>query len=344
MKMPTAIDLFSGCGGLTLGLRQAGFCVLGAVEMDSLASKTYKSNHKNVRLWQQDISTLPVSKVRVELGLKPGQLDLLAGCPPCQGFSSLRTRNGAMQNRDHRNNLICEMLRFVRILRPKTVMMENVPGLKSHVQFRDFCRGLRTLGYIVNWDVKDAARYGVPQRRKRLILLASMKGEVPFAVETDRSTTVRHAIGELPRAGESGDPLHDMGESRSPEVLKLIRDIPKDGGSRLDLPRERQLRCHQNFDGFKDIYGRMAWREVAPTITSGCFNPSKGRFLHPDEDRAVSMREAALLQSFPAKYWFPPDAGKQAVALMIGNALPPEFIRRHAVEIRKHLQSLRVFK
>lgn len=344
MKKPTAIDLFSGCGGLTLGLRQAGFRVVGAVEIDSLASKTYKVNHRNVHLWQQDISTLSVSKVRTALGLRSGELDLLAGCPPCQGFSSLRTRNGAKQNRDRRNNLIREMLRFVRRLRPKAVMMENVPGLRSHVQFRDFCRGLRKLGYKVDWDVKDGARYGVPQRRRRLILLAGQDAKIPFAKESARQRTVRQAIGQLRKAGTSGDPLHDLKERRKARVLEFIQDIPKDGGSRLDLPEDRQLECHKKIDGFKDIYGRMAWSEVAPTITSGCFNPSKGRFLHPKENRAITMREAALLQSFPGKYWFPPDAGKQAVALMIGNALPPEFIRCHALEVRKHLRSSRVYK
>jgi DNA (cytosine-5)-methyltransferase 1 len=335
---PKAIDLFSGCGGLTLGLKQAGFQVVGAVEIDPLAVKTYKANHKRVCVWKQDISKLPACKVREKLELRRGQLDLLAGCPPCQGFSALRTRNGANQNRDYRNNLVHEMLRFVRVLRPKAVMMENVPGLKSKKQFRDFCRGLRKLGYKVDWDVKDAARYGVPQRRKRLILLAGADAKVPFANESIKWRTVRHAIGGLAKAGSSGDAIHDIKEKRTAKVLKLIRDIPRDGGSRLDLPNDRQLTCHKNCNGFKDIYGRMAWREVAPTITSGCFNPSKGRFLHPTENRAITMREAALLQSFPRDYWFPSDAGKQAVALMIGNAFPPEFIRRHARQIVKALQ------
>jgi DNA (cytosine-5)-methyltransferase 1 len=341
---PLAIDLFSGCGGLTLGLKQAGFRVVGAVEIDPLAVKTYKANHKRVSIWKQDISKLPVSKVKEKLNLSSGQLDLLAGCPPCQGFSTLRTRNGANQNRDCRNNLVREMLRFVRGLRPKAVMMENVPGLKSKKQFYDFCRGLRKLGYKVDWDVKDAARYGVPQRRRRLILLAGANAKVPFSSESKERRTVRHAIGHLPKAGSSGDAIHDAKEKRTAKILDLIRDIPRDGGGRLDLPKERQLTCHKKFDGFKDVYGRMAWNEVAPTITSGCFNPSKGRFLHPQENRAITMREAALLQSFPLKYWFPPDAGKQAVALMIGNALPPEFIRRHAAEIRKHLLASRVSK
>jgi DNA (cytosine-5)-methyltransferase 1 len=126
---------------------------------------------------------------------------------------------------------------------------------------------------------------------------------------------------------------------RSPKVRKLIADIPKDGGSRGDLPKRRQLQCHKKNDGFHDVYGRMAWDDVAPTITSGCFNPSKGRFLHPEQDRAITMREAALLQGFPRSYFFDATIGKSALALMIGNALPPEFIRRHAVEIRSALHS-----
>lgn len=115
----------------------------------------------------------------------------------------------------------------------------------------------------------------------------------------------------------------------------MIRDIPKDGGSRTDLPRDRQLDCHKDCDGFRDIYGRMAWDKVAPTITGGCFNPSKGRFLHPEQNRAITLREAALLQTFPRRYHFDLSSGKEAAALMIGNALPPEFIRRQANQVRK---------
>ena len=341
MKKPTAIDLFCGCGGLTLGLKQAGFKVLGAVEIDSLAVKSFRANHKGIIVWKSDIHKLPVSAVRRRLKLRRGKLDLLAGCPPCQGFSVLRTRNGAKLNHDRRNNLACEMLRFIRMLRPKAVMMENVPGLEGRRSFRDLCKGLLSLGYEVIWGVKDAARYGVPQRRKRLILLAGLGFQIAFAAESDQLCTVRNAIGRIAKAGRSGDRLHDMPEKRSDRILRLIKDIPKNGGSRLDLPKERQLVCHKRFNGFKDIYGRMAWEDVAPTITSGCFNPSKGRFLHPNENRAITMREAALLQSFPKDYQFSKSAGKQAIASMIGNALPPEFIRRHALKIIKALRSPR---
>jgi DNA (cytosine-5)-methyltransferase 1 len=340
MKKPTAIDLFSGCGGLTLGLKRAGFRILAAIEKDPVAVDVYRKNHRRVVLKLSDIRRISAIGLRRELKVRPGQLSLLAGCPPCQGFSALRTRNGANRNRDSRNDLVREMLRFTRKFRPKVVMMENVPGLADRKPFRDLCKGLQRAGYTVTWDVRDASLYGVPQRRRRLILLAGRGMSVPFARESRRVRTVRRAIGRLPKAGKSGDPLHDFPERRrSAKIANLIRDIPKDGGSRTDLAKRRQLRCHKKCDGFGDIYGRVAWDLVAPTITTGCFNPSKGRFLHPEEDRAITLREAAILQSFPRSYRFPVSAGKEALALLIGNALPPEFIRRHALEIKRVLEA-----
>lgn len=330
----TALDLFSGCGGLTLGLKKAGCTVVGAVEIDANAAETFAMNHPDVLLKNVDIKKLSAQAFRKELGLGEGELDLLAGCPPCQGFSSLRTRNGANRNRDIRNDLVYEMLRFARAFRPKTIMMENVPGLVGRKLFFDFCSGLRKLGYKVAFDVKDAAAFGVPQRRKRLILLAGRNFEIRFPKNARTIRTVRDAIADMPKVGKGQDVLHNLSQlKRSAKVERLIRDIPQDGGSRGDLPISRQLGCHKRSDGFKDIYGRMAWDKVAPTITGGCFNPSKGRFLHPKENRAITMREAALLQSFPRSYFFNPDMGRQRIALMIGNALPPEFIRRHALAV-----------
>lgn len=335
----TAIDLFSGCGGLTLGLKQANFRVVAAVELDDAAVAAYKANHADVSVIHDDIRNVSPLALRRKLKLKPGQLDLLAGCPPCQGFSSLRTRNGANRNRDKRNDLVGEMLRFAKTFRPKAIMMENVPKLVRYGAFKGLCEGLRKLGYKVNVKVKDAARYGVPQRRKRLILLAGKGVEIEFAAEARKVKTVRQAIGGMKEPGRGrSDALHDIPErSRSMRVAELIRDIPKNGGSRGDLPPSRQLPCHRRSDGFKDIYGRMAWDKVSPTITGGCFNPSKGRFLHPTKNRAITMREAALLQGFPKRYRFPVEAGKEVIALMIGNALPPEFIRRHAVAIQRSI-------
>jgi DNA (cytosine-5)-methyltransferase 1 len=333
MKKRTAIDLFSGCGGLTLGLKLAGFRVVAAIENDGLAVQTYKANHPRVPVWHDDIREVGARAVMRKLGMKRGELDLLAGCPPCQGFSVLRTRNGSAQKRDGRNALIGEMIRFVRAFRPKAVMLENVPGLGEHWSFQKLCRDLRRLGYCVKWDVKDARHYDVPQRRKRLILVAGLGFEIPFAAESATARTVRDAIGHLGKAGKTRDALHNLPENRTAKVLDLIRLIPKNGGSRSDLPRSRQLECHKRMDGFSDIYGRMAWDEPSPTITGGCFNPSKGRFLHPNYNRAITLREAALLQTFPEGYCFPVAASKEAVALMIGNALPPAFTRRHAEQI-----------
>ena len=337
-KKYTAIDLFSGCGGLTLGLKLAGFNVLAAIENDALAVETYKANHPKVKVSHNDIRMVQAKPLRESLGLEMGELDLLAGCPPCQGFSALRTRNGATQRRDQRNGLITEMLRFTRAFRPKAIMMENVPGLAEHWSFKKLCRDLRRLGYQIEWDVKDAHHYGVPQRRKRLILIAGLRFGIPLARESEAVNTVRKAIGDLKAPGKSRDKLQNLREHRSKKVLEFIKAIPKDGGSRSDLPRSRQLACHKRSNGFKDIYGRMAWNEPAPTITGGCFNPSKGRFLHPVANRAITLREAAILQTFPRRYRFPVQRSKESIALMIGNALPPTFIRRHANQIAKSLE------
>lgn len=336
---PTAVDLFSGCGGLTVGLKRAGFKVLGAVDVDPLSIETYRANHKEVTVWEMDIRDLKPAEIKSKLGLRKGALDLLAGCPPCQGFSTMRTLNGAFTVDDPRNDLLLEFLRFVEVLRPRTVMMENVPGLAQDKRFEVFCARMEELGYLGDHRILNAAEYGVPQRRRRLIYLAGRRMKIPFAKRARKVKTVQNAIGNLPKAGESGDPVHDMPEKRTPRIMELIRRIPKNGGSRTGLPEEDQLGCHKRCNGFKDVYGRMAWRDVAPTITSGCFNPSKGRFLHPEEDRAITMREAALLQGFPRRYKFPTTDNKSAIALMIGNALPPPFITAHAGMIRNALQS-----
>lgn len=335
---PIAIDLFSGCGGLTLGLKLGGFKVIGAVDIDPISIETYQANHDDVTVWAADIRDLDPSEIQSTLNLEPGDLDLLAGCPPCQGFSTLRTLNGSLQVDDPRNDLLLEVLRFVDALRPKAVMIENVPGLADAESFRVFCGRMKDAGYCGDQDVLNAAEYGVPQRRKRLIYVAGLRTEIPFAEPVEGKLTVKDAIGDLPKSGESGDPIHDLRERRTPRIMQLIQRIPQDGGSRKDLPVEDQLDCHKRCDGFKDVYGRMAWNEVSPTITSGCFNPSKGRFLHPEEHRAITMREAALLQGFPGGYKFPKTTSKSSLAMMIGNALPPPFIAAHAKVIRDTLQ------
>jgi DNA (cytosine-5)-methyltransferase 1 len=317
VRKPIAIDLFSGCGGLTLGLKQAGFRVLAAVELDPLAVETYVVNHKRVRLWQRDIRRVSVAETMRALNLARGELDLLAGCPPCQGFSSMTTLNGKRQMRHPQNDLVFDFLRFVRRLLPKAVMLENVPGLARSGQFRKLRAALGRLGYACEYTVLDAAKYGVPQRRRRFVLVGSRISTVRFAREARVRRTVRHALTKLGKRARE-DALHTLGEKRSRRIAALIRRIPKNGGSRLDLGSARQLQCHRACDGFKDVYGRMAWNDSAPTITGGCVNPSKGRFLHPTKNRTITLREAALLQTFPPAYFFSLRRGKFAVAQMIG--------------------------
>lgn len=336
-KQLTAIDLFSGCGGLTLGLKAAGFKVLAAVENEPLACKTYRLNHADTHLLERDITKTRPSYLRRRLGLRPGQLDLLAGCPPCQGFSSLRTLNGKRKVKEPMNDLVFQFLKYIKVFNPKAVMMENVPGLARDERLEILVDALNRLGYECEARVLNAADYGAPQRRTRMIMIA-LRGRKPkFARKARISPNVKTAIGWLHRAGTGKDLLHDYKVNRDERIKELIRRIPVNGGSRTDLPDDEQLECHQNCDGFKDIYGRMAWKKPAPTITGGCINPSKGRFLHPRQHRAITLREASLLQGFPKNYRFDLSKGRFQVAQLIGNAFPPTFAERHARVIRRQL-------
>lgn len=272
-----------------------------------------------------------------QLNIKPGELDLLAGCPPCQGFSSIRRKNKPNAAFDERNDLIDEFSRLATALRPKLIMMENVSGITQFNKFQSLIFTLKDSGYSVIYQILDVSDYGVPQRRKRLILSANRIGMAVVAKPDSKSVSVRDVIGKLPLAGDSGDDLHDLTATHSTRINALISAIPKDGGSRSSLPDSMQLACHQKTNGFSDVYGRMRWDDVSPTITGGCTNPSKGRFLHPEHDRAISLREAALLQGFPSNYKFDLRHGKQAISLMIGNALPPGFISKHALAMASSL-------
>ena len=252
----------------------------------------------------------------------------------------MRTRNGGRRVRDRRNDLVFDYLRMVKALRPKTVMMENVPALAENARMKILAKELNALGYELNGTplVLNTADYGVPQRRKRMILVCSRVGKVELPAGDKKRKTVREAIGKMPPPGKSRDRLHDLTVRRDPRIVRLIKMIPKNGGSRSDLPKRLHLPCHKKLAGFHDVYGRMKWDDVSPTITGGCVNPSKGRFLHPSQDRAITLREAALLQTFPRRYRFSLEGGKETAALMIGNALPPTFIKRHALAIKARLR------
>lgn len=324
-----AVDLFSGCGGLTLGLKKAGFKVLGAVEVDKRAVETYSRNHPDVQVLQQDILSLTGKDLLSRLGIKKGELELLAGCPPCQGFSRIRRRNKRRISNDPRNDLVLKFTTLIAEIAPKAVMLENVPGLEKDRRFLRLLGILRRHGYKVSWKILDAFNFGVPQRRRRLVLLAcKTKKPIVGKIKTSNPKTVRQAIGKIECPRKSKRPLHRLVANYSASVKTIIRKIPKDGGSRSVLPSELRLECHQRLIGFRDVYGRMTWDKPSPTITGGCVNPSKGRFLHPNQDRAITVFEASLLQSFPRGYKFLPKYGRYPNAEMIGNALPPKFAQK----------------
>ncbi|WP_273000719.1 DNA cytosine methyltransferase [Hydrogenibacillus schlegelii] len=348
----TVIDLFSGSGGVTLGFKNRGFRVLAAVEIDPVAAETYRLNHPEVILFERDVRTVDPSEMMDGCGLRPGELTVLSVCAPCQPFS--------VQNRskkeDPRVTLILEALRFVRSMKPEFVFFENVPGLYRG-RYRDvleeLIRGLEYEGYGISGPkVVDAADYGVPQFRKRLIMLAASGGRVlPFpepthaSPETARQTgkkpwrTVREAFRGLPplRSGEKdeNDLLHRARKHR-PVALERLKYIPKDGGNRHSLPSHLQLSCHVGNGnlGFHDVYGRMECDRPSNTLTTGCTNLTKGRFAHPEQDRAITPREAARLQTFPDDYRF---AGSyEQISAQIGNAVPVLLAEVFAQTFREH--------
>jgi len=334
MKL-NSIDLFSGIGGLSLGLKDAGFNVLASIEIDEYAVKGYRLNHPNTIVYDQDIREFDTKEINKLLKNEP--LHLLAGCPPCQGFSSIRRLNKKRSVKDDRNNLVLEFLRFVEELKPLTVMMENVPGLKNYYLFKKVFRELKKLGYNPKYNIINVRNYGVPQNRKRLVLVGSILGNLNIAEGQDIKVTVKDIIGKLPSPENSNDPAHKIIPKHTIKIQEMIRSIPKNGGSRKDVP-EYTLECHKKPNiGFNDVYGRLRWDDYSTTITGGCLNPSKGRFLHPEEDRCISAREAALLQSFPIDYKLPVDIPKTKLALLIGNALPPKFSYAQASNIKKHI-------
>lgn len=337
--MLTAVDLFAGGGGLTVGLKKAGFEVISAVEVESHAFNTYKANHPEVHAIQEDIRHIKGEDIKT---LSPtGNIDLLAGCPPCQGFSTLTLK---YRRFDPRNELINEMGRLVKEIRPSCVMMENVPGLvrKGMPLFKNFINMLRRNGYKVEWEVLQVADYGVPQNRRRLVLLASKKNRIKMPKPTHSRTgeggrmpwkVLREVIHGMP----SPITLSEACKSDGPQSYNwhVTRNISrqnlerlkhtKPGQGRYKLPDEIRPECHKGSDkGFVNVYGRLAWDQISATITGGCTTLSKGRFGHPDEDRTLSVREAALIQTFPEGYILDTPYMDYACNI-VGNALPCDF-------------------
>jgi DNA (cytosine-5)-methyltransferase 1 len=358
----TAVDLFAGCGGLTSGLRAAGFNVLAAIENDPDSASTYKTNHPDVKLYERDIRLVSPARLLRALKLSPGEtIDLIAGCPPCQGFTRLTESRGRP---DRRNGLVRQFLRFVRAIHPKACMLENVPGLlttrKGKRYFNELRRGLEAAGYRVSYDIVELADYGVPQFRTRLVLLASLGEVIPIPAPTHHDPlrraesrsrpwrTVRDALGSFPKpplrsAVKSGaaTPRYKWHYSRdvAPVVRRRLAHALRSGGRRTSLPPSLRLACHDRRpDGYYDVYGVIAWDKPSPTITSGCTNASKGRFGHPRDPRPLTATEAALLQTFPLSYKFK-GAGLESVAAQIGNALPRRFAKVIARAVVNRLTS-----
>ncbi|MGH2395628.1 MAG: DNA cytosine methyltransferase [bacterium] len=347
----TAIDLFAGCGGATLGFKKEGLKVVAAVEVDRVSAETYRMNHPEVLLLERDIRKISPRALLKMAKLRRGEVTVVLGCPPCQGFS--RVRRGAP---DRRNALVRVFAEFVVAIRPQFFVLENVPGLAQGGGRRVFKKALSLLkdsGYSIVFRVLNAADYGVPQRRKRVVVIGRLRRSVALPIPTHCSptrpaieesgrirlkpwVTVRQAIGRLKRLaagkGDPDDPLH-AAPAHSKIVLRRIRRIPRNGGSRSSLPKTLVLECHYDHDGHRDVYGRMKWSDIGPTITGGCDRVSKGRFIHPEQKRGITMREAALLQTFPKSYLF--AGGRSAVALQIGNAVPVRFARAMARAVKE---------
>lgn len=318
-----AIDLFAGAGGATQGLKDAGLEVVGAVEFDLNAARTYVLNHPFVQVWRADIRSVSATSMRRELGLRPGELALLKACPPCQGFSSLA--DGRISRDDPRNQLVHHTVRFVRAFLPQLVMLENVPGLGRDARSKLLADALRRLGYATRSYIVDARHFGVPQRRRRFIMLAArgLRSSLPERLGDLEAAdaTVRQAFAALENVLVADDPMAAP-PAVSELVAQRIRAIPREG-NRFDLPSELQLACHRSLSSPRDAsgsYGRMAWDQPGPTMTTRCTTPSSGSFIHPELDRPITLREAAALQTFPPNYAFAGSRGM--IERQIGNAVP----------------------
>ena len=355
----TAIDTFAGGGGLTVGLKRAGFRVVAAVELERHAFATYEANHREVHCLNQDIAT--VSGAALLKYAEIDRIDLLAGCPPCQGFTSLTAKY--KHKDDPRNAFVLEMARLTEEIRPRAIMMENVPGLtkKGKPLYRQLRERLQALGYLLTDGVLQVADYGVPQYRRRLVLLGGLGFSIPLPNATHSRypnealaawRTVRDSIADMAQpvtlsqakanGNVEGSDWHVV-RDLSPQNLQRLR-VAKAGGTWRQIPEHLRPACHRDgYLGFTNVYGRMEWDQPAPTITGGCTTLSMGRFGHPDADRTISVREAALLQTFPHNYRLD-SPYMDYVCRIIGNALPCDFAeaisRQCARRLRKHPRQL----
>lgn len=345
------VDLFCGIGGLTHGFILEGFEVVAGVDNDESCKFAFERNNGS-KFVPKDIAHLSPEELKSFYG--KGSLKILVGCAPCQPFSSLNRKKVAYRRNNKRWEPLRKFANLIETVKPEIVSMENVPDLsdaKKYPVFGDFLKILKKNKYRVSFRIIDASRYGIPQRRKRLVLLASRLGEIAMIHEThdDKSlVTVRKAISHLRpiKDGEVDrrDPLH-----RSSQLSELnkkrITSTPKNGGNAKSWPRNLIPSCYKKKSGhtyMSSVYGRMRWDEPAPTMTTHCVSLGTGRFGHPTQNRAISLREAAILQSFPDYYEFaePQNISVTKTARHIGNAVPVLLGRAIAKSVKKHLASI----
>jgi DNA (cytosine-5)-methyltransferase 1 len=333
-----ALDFFCGAGGLTRGLLDAGISVIAGVDADSRCLETYENNNRPAKFVTADVCDISTAQVWKLLGSRRTSDLLIAGCAPCQPFSThtKRTRNDSAQKlpSDAHATLLGAFARVVAEIRPRCVLVENVPGLvrvPGFSTYKRFTRMLKTGGYHIAEGVLDAKRFGVPQTRRRFVLIAVRGRKATLPEPTcgrgkRPHNTVRQAIAHYPpiKAGDKNPliPNHEAA-ALSDLNLKRLQLTPLDGGDRRAWPLELELDCHSgDHEGHTDVYGRMAWDKPAPTLTGKCHSISNGRYGHPSQNRAISLREAASLQTFSDSYVF--VGLRTQIARQIGNAVPVE--------------------
>ncbi|MCA6247120.1 MAG: DNA cytosine methyltransferase [Phenylobacterium sp.] len=340
-----AVDLFCGVGGLTHGFRRGGISVAAGVDLDGSCRFAYERNNSPSAFIERDVNELTAQEVLELFG--GARIKLLAGCAPCQPFSTYsrsdrRRKGGEAEDGDW--SLVASFGRLIREVQPELVTMENVPQLLLHSVFGEFLKALT--GYHVTWSLVDCERLGVPQKRKRMVLMASRLCQESLSLPEGGMPieTVRSKIAGLPHLGagqaDGDDPLH-IACKLSPLNLQRIQ-ASKPGGTWRDWPESLRAACHQKSTGatYPSVYGRMEWDKPAPTITTQCFGYGNGRFGHPEQDRAITLREAAILQTFPPDYAFL-DEGEQVsfarLGRLIGNAVPVRLGEIIADTFRGHL-------
>ena len=340
------VDLFCGIGGLSYGMYKRGFNIIAGFDIDETCKYAYEKNN-NASFFSQDVSTVTGEQIKKLFG--ESKIKVLAGCAPCQPFSSYAFK--VKEKDSSKYNLLYQFGRLVEESEPDIITMENVSQILSFKQqpvINDFVKKLESLNYHVSFQIVYCPDYGIPQTRKRLVLLASRLGDIQLIKPThnpENYITVKDVIGKLPaiKAGETSakDPLH-RARALSELNLRRINATPYGGGWK-DWPEDLQLECHKKASGksFGAVYGRMKWEEPAPTMTTLCTGIGNGRFGHPEQDRAISLREAALFQTFPKKYsFFAPteNISLSNASRYIGNAVPPRLGIITAESIIKHLK------